>query len=158
MTVVSDTSAISNLQAIGRIDLLETVFGEVMITPAVQRELFRVDSNKNLLEDYNWIKVVSPENQELVLQLMIDLDLGEAESIALAVEKRASYLIIDELKGRKIANDLGLRVVGILGIIIKAKTDGRIPLVGPLIDELRLHGFRLKDNLVKDVLKRLGEF
>ncbi len=119
MTVVSDTSAISNLLAIRRIDLLETIFGDVMITPAVQRELYHVDSNRKLLENYGWIKVISPNNQALVVQLMSELDLGEAESIALAVEKSASYLIIDELKGRKIAERLGLRVVGILGILIK---------------------------------------
>jgi predicted nucleic acid-binding protein len=157
MTVVSDTSAISNLLAIDCIDLLEAMFGEVMITPAVQRELHRVDAHKSLHEKHPWIKVSSPGNQKLVLQLLNDLDLGEAESIALAVEKNASYIIIDELKGRKIATRLGLKVVGILGILIKAKLDGKVPQVRPLIDGLSAHGFRLKDDLVKAVLKRLGE-
>ncbi len=157
MTVVSDTSAISNLLAIDCIDLLEAMFGEVMITPAVQRELQRVDSHKTLHEKHPWIKVSSPINQKLVSQLLNDLDLGEAESIALAVEKSASYIIIDELKGRKIAGRLGLKVVGIIGILIKAKLDGMVPQVRPLIDGLSAHGFRLKDDLVKDVLKRLGE-
>lgn len=157
MTVVSDTSAISNLLAIDCIDLLEAMFGEVMITPAVQRELQRVDSHKTLHEKHPWIKVSSPINQKLVSQLLNDLDLGEAESIALAVEKSASYIIIDELKGRKIAGRLGLKVVGIIGILIKAKLDGMVPQVRPLIDGLSAHGFRLKDDLVKDILKRLGE-
>jgi predicted nucleic acid-binding protein len=157
MIVVSDTSAISNLLAIDQIDLLKAIYGDVFITPAVQRELYRIDSNKKLLTSCDWIKVMAPNNQVMILQLLDDLDLGEAESIALAVEQHASYLIIDELKGRKIADHYGVRVVGILGVLIKAKLIGEILHVKPCIDALRENGFRLNDHLVVDVLKRLGE-
>lgn len=157
MIVVSDTSAISNLLAIDRIELLKVIFKEVLITPAVQRELHRVDANQGLLNKQSWIKVISPNNQVLVLQLLDNLDLGEAESIALAVELNADYLIIDELKGRKIADDLGVRVIGILGVLIKAKMLGEIPLLRPYIDVFQANGFRLKDDLIRDVLGRCGE-
>lgn len=157
MIVVSDTSAISNLLAIDQIDLLKAIYGDVFITPAVQRELYRIDSNKKLLTSCDWIKVMAPNNQVMILQLLDDLDLGEAESIALAVEQHASYLIIDELKGRKIADHYGVRVVGILGVLIKAKLIGEVLHVKPCIDALRENGFRLNDHLVVDVLKRLGE-
>jgi predicted nucleic acid-binding protein len=63
MIVVSDTSAISNLLAIDQIDLLKAIYRDVFITPAVQRELYRIDSNKKLLTSCDWIKVMAPNNQ-----------------------------------------------------------------------------------------------
>ncbi|WP_367391861.1 DUF3368 domain-containing protein [Lewinella sp. LCG006] len=83
--------------------------------------------------------------------------MGESESIALAIEKNAKYLIIDEYKGRLIAEQYGVKIVGVLGILIQAKQKGVITSVKEEIEKLRSIGFRLNQRLVDNVLQRLGE-
>ncbi|MCB0636579.1 MAG: DUF3368 domain-containing protein, partial [Lewinella sp.] len=92
-----------------------------------------------------------------VMQLLTELDLGESESIALALERDAEYLIIDEYRGRMIAETYGIRIVGVLGLLIKAKQEGLIPSVKDEVDKLLRIGFRLNKGLVTSVLRRLGE-
>ncbi len=111
MIIVSDTSSISNLLQIGLIDILHALYGEITITPAVRRELFALPEQEKQIEQINWIKVQAPQDQKMVVGLLKELDLGEAESIALAVEEKAKYLIIDEYKGRAIADAYGVKIV-----------------------------------------------
>lgn len=158
MVVVSDTSSISNLIQIGLIDILRDLYGEIRITPAVQRELFRISIQIPVIEELAWIKVQAPGNQRQVLELLQDLDLGEAESIALAIEINADYLLIDEFLGRQIAEGLNLKIVGILGVLIQAKKLGKISEVKKYIADLKANGFRLNQQLVQSVLEKLGEF
>lgn len=157
MIVVSDTSSISNLLQIGLIGVLHDLFGEITITPAVRRELYALPHQEAVIEKMDWIKVKTPQNQKLVFELMAELDLGESESIALAVEENARYLIIDEYKGRKIADSYGVKIVGILGILVQAKQTGLISSVKDTIQKLVEAGFRLDKKLVERVLKALGE-
>lgn len=157
MVVVSDISSISNLIQIGLIELLRDLYGEVLITPAVQRELYRIDTQVILLEKLSWIKVQAPENQKMVLELLGKLDLGEAESIVLALETQADLVIIDEYAGRQIALELGLRITGLLGVLIQAKKLDRISEVSKYVQDLKRVGFRLNQNLIQSVLEKLGE-
>lgn len=157
MVVVSDTSSISNLIQIKLIDILRELYGEIRITPAVQRELFRVSSQVPIIEDLTWIKIQAPTNQKLVFELLKDLDLGEAESIALAIETNADYLLIDEFLGRQIAEKLEIKIVGILGVLIQAKKLGKISEIARYVSDLRAIGFRLNQQLVQSVLEKLGE-
>ncbi len=157
MIIVSDTSSISNLLQIGSIDILHQIFGEITITPAVQRELYLLPEQEFEIERLVWIKVKAPKNQHLVVDLLEELDLGEAESIALAVEENAEFLIIDEYKGRLIADSYGVKIVGILGVLIEAKKRGIIRLVKPELEKLIEVGFRLNNQLIENVLKGLGE-
>jgi predicted nucleic acid-binding protein len=154
--IISDTSSVSNLFQIERIDLLKSLYGKITITPAVQRELYALEEQKEI-DDLKWIKVVAPKDQKRVMKLLDELDLGEAESIALAIERKAKYLIIDEYRGRLIAEQYGVKIVGILGILIQAKQDGLIDSVKDEVQKLRQVGFRLNQRLVDGVLKRLGE-
>ncbi len=155
--IVSDTSSISNLLQIGLIEILHTLYGEITITPSVQRELYRLETHKSALADLNWVKVVSLKDRKLVKELLLELDTGESESIALALENQAEYLIIDEYKGRMIAENLGLPIVGILGVLIQAKKYGIIDDLKDEIEKLRSVGFRLNQNLVNSVLNRIGK-
>jgi predicted nucleic acid-binding protein len=157
MVVVSDTSAISNLYQVHQLDLLEKLYGEILIPSTVERELYSIPSQESLLETFDWIKVAVPSNQKLVYELSQKLDLGESEAIALALEKNADYLLIDEYAGRSIADDLGLKIVGVLGILIQAKQENYLQEIGPVIRELKEIGFRLSDSLVDIVLKKIGE-
>lgn len=93
----------------------------------------------------------------MVVKLLEDLGLGEAESIALALEEETKYLIINEYKGRMIADSYGLKIVGILGVLIQAKKNGIIPFVKPHIDKFVDIGFRLNKKLINRVLTSLEE-
>jgi len=89
---------------------------------------------------------------------LLELDIGEAEAIALAVERKSDILLIDEQKGRKVASRLGLDRIGILGILIQAKNKGFIIEVKPIMDDLRIQaGFWIKNDLYNYVLQEAGE-
>lgn len=157
MIIVSDTSSISNLLQIGLIDILHVLYGDITITPAVRRELYNLSEQEKQIEQIDWIKVKAPQDQRMIVQLLEEIDLGEAESIVLAIEEKAKYLIIDEYKGRSIADSYGIKIVGILGVLIQAKKRSIIPAVKPPIDKLIEIGFRLDKKLIEKVLKGLGE-
>lgn len=157
MIVISDTSSISNLIQIGRLDLLHQLFGQIIITTSVFEELSVIEIQRQALLEISWIEIKTPHNQTLVNSLLKDLDVGEAESIVLAIELGAKHLIIDEFKGRIVAENLGINIVGVLGILIMAKNNGLIPVVKPIIEELLQVGFRLNQQLIAKVLNKLDE-
>jgi hypothetical protein len=110
------------------------------------------------VRDANWIVVRAVNDRMLVAALSLDLDPGEAEAIALAVETNADLLLKDERRGRVAATRLGRRVVGVLGILIDAKLRGIVPAVRPLLDSLTTNGgFRLRQELRRRVLESAGE-
>ncbi|MFK7970916.1 MAG: DUF3368 domain-containing protein [Bacteroidia bacterium] len=157
MIVVSDTSSITNLIQVGQIGLLKTLFKEILISPTVKRELSVIQSQKDFIENCPWITVANPKDEELIHGLIQKLDLGEAESICLAKELAADFLLIDEYAGRKIANEMGLPIIGILGVLIKGKKEGQLGEVKPIIQSLVSSGFRLNQGLINNVLQALGE-
>lgn len=95
MIVVSDTSPITNLIHIGQLSILRSLFGSVVITPAVYEELCEIPRQQKVLNTQNWILVQEWSGNQLVHKLEDSLDKGEAESIALAIELHADYLLID---------------------------------------------------------------
>ncbi len=98
------------------------------------------------------------QNQALVTALQRDLDRGEAEGIALALELGADLVLLDEREGRRAAQRLGLRVLGVVGVLLEAKAQGELERVRPALDGLRqVAGFYLSDALYADVLALAGE-
>ncbi|MCB0476464.1 MAG: DUF3368 domain-containing protein [Flavobacteriaceae bacterium] len=87
----------------------------------------------------------------------IELDKGESSAIALAIEKENSLLVIDEKKGRNVAKKMGIKITGILGVIIKAKEIGLIKKITPLIEKLEKVDFRISKTLKEKILRRVGE-
>lgn len=118
MLVVSDTSPLTALLQIGRIDVPQTVFGRVLIPYAVRDELLREHA---LLPE--WIEVFLPKTIPQSV-LAAGLDLGETEAIALALESHADNLLMDERLGRRVAVAHGLRVTGLLGVLVLGKWKG----------------------------------
>jgi len=104
-----------------------------------------------------WIKVSSDYDPSIRLSLENQLDPGEASAIARCLQLPQSKLIIDERKGRRIAREHGLEIIGLLGIIVMAKQRGKIEHGLTLIDELTANGFRLSEKLRAIVKDRLGE-
>ncbi len=85
------------------------------------------------------------------------MDKGEASALALAIEKKTATIILDDLRARKVAKSLKLKITGTLGVLVKAKQDGVIDKVKPLIDELRKTDFRASETVIKKILDVCGE-
>lgn len=158
MLIVSDTSPITNLIQINQLELLNKLFGEIIIPDKVFGELSVYENQKIKVENHEWILVKSVKDKKLIKKLEIQLDLGEAQAIILAKELEADILIIDERKGRKTATEYGLRIIGLLGVLIQAKKKGYIenlkPILNKLIEEI---GFRVSKNLYSRILKEVDE-
>jgi predicted nucleic acid-binding protein len=87
----------------------------------------------------------------------MDLDKGEASAIALSLEMEGSILMLDELKGRKVADKLNLRYSGTFGLILRAKQIGILERVKPILEKIKLTNFRFNDKLFEKVLEQAGE-
>ncbi len=161
MIVISDTSPISNLYQIGRLDLLRQMFGKVLVPPAVDREVRKLSDFSIDISEYlgaEWIETSIPENTGRVAHFLKELDAGESEAIVLAQEKGADYLLIDERLGTKTAIAEGLQTVGLIGVLLKAKEVGLVEKIKPLLDELEEQaGFWISPKLKRHVLRDIGE-
>ncbi|MFN6478407.1 DUF3368 domain-containing protein [Nostoc sp. DedQUE07] len=125
MIVVSDTSPINNLAAINHLHLLQQLYGTVLIPEAVYREV--TDPNFPVagaieVQTFIWIQTRPVQDRTLVEVLSNELDIGEAEAIALALEMKADRVLIDERHDRMVAARLKLGYTGILGILVEAKS------------------------------------
>lgn len=156
IAVVSNTSPLTNLAAIGQFDLLRQLYAELHIVDGVWNELNAKGKRWPGADDVvaaNWIKRHNVQNRSLVEALTSDLDLGEAESIALAKELNADLILLDEKEGRHTAQRLGMRVIGTVGVLLEAKARGMILSVRPHLDALRqTAGFYLSESLYQAVL------
>jgi len=133
----------------------------VTIPPAVWREVVEQGAGRAgaiEIRQAEWIEVTSPTDDALVHLLKRELDDGEAEAIALAIERRADLLIIDEAHARGIAELYGLKKTGIVGLLIRAKQAGYIAALKVELDKLRMQaGFRIKQKLYERALSVVGE-
>ena len=163
MIVISDTSVITNLAAIGYLQLLLQLYKRVLIPEAVDRELVDIEPPvPETLEVLNatWLEVRQVVNREVIerLQNEVRLDPGESEVIALVLELEADLLLIDEHRGRAEANRLGIKITGLLGILVEAKQKNLINAVKPLIDALiATSEFRISSALYSQILDTVDE-
>lgn len=145
--VVSDSACLIGLERIQRLELLPAVFGEVLVPPAVADE-FGVS--------LAWLKVVVPRDAGVVAACKAYVDDGEAEAIALALELGAEVLL-DDQRGRKLAERLNVPARGLLGVLMLAKQSGKLAAIAPVVAELRQQNFFIIEALVTEVLNRCGE-
>lgn len=148
-TIISDTSCLIILTNIGELGLLQSLYGQVTTTIDIATEYGDPLPN--------WINIVpvidTPKQKILELQL----DKGEASAIALALETNNSVIVLDDLKARKVANQLGLSYTGTIGIIIKAKLEGFIPSILPILNKIKQKGFRLSEEVEQEALRCANE-
>ena len=160
--IVADTGPLIALARVGRLDLLRRLYRQVVIPPAVHGELAIGSGRPGATAlaaalAAGWISAQPAADHRAVLELGQDLDLGEAEAIALAEQLEARFLLIDEAAGRRIARRRGVPVTGVAGVLLSAKASGAVAAVGPIIEELSNAGYRLSSRLVSAVLQRAGE-
>lgn len=145
--IIADASCLIALYNIEELDLLQTLFQEICITPEIADEI--------KVEKPNWIKIKPVKNEEKIRQLHDILDLGEASAIALALESPDALLIIDERKGRSVAKSLKIPIIGTLGILIEAKRAGIERDYIAIVEKLRANDFRISDKLLSKIIDSL---
>lgn len=157
--LICNTSPIQYLHQLGLLDLLRRLGEPVTIPAAVVREVDdgrRVGISLPELAGLSWISVVRPESAT-VLPLVTDLGPGEAEVLALGLERRAAVLVLDDALARRVAQRLGLHHTGTLGLLLDAKRAGYLALIAPLLDQLQDLGFRVARDTRSLILALAGE-
>jgi predicted nucleic acid-binding protein len=146
--VISDTSCFIILEKVGELDLLQKVYSEIFTTKEVAKEF-----GEQLPE---WVKIQNVEIKGLEKVILADLDDGEASTIALALKISENVLIIlDDLKARKTAKSLGLRVTGTLGVIVKAHKEGVIDNAAEIVKRIQREDFRISQKIIDLILKEI---
>jgi hypothetical protein len=158
---VSNTSPLTSLAAVEQLSLLPQLYGQIVIPTEVARELAVVAPGLPghvPVSELSWLTVRAVADPTLVTLLLSELDPGESEAIALARELNADFLLIDERRGRLTVSRLGIERVGVLGVLIRAKSEGILPFVKPVLDDLVTRaGFWVSRALYTFLLNEIGE-
>ena len=148
-TIISDTSCFIVLTNIGELDLLHKVYGSIVTTIDIAIEFGEP------LPDWVIIEKVTDKYRQQLLEMQIDK--GESSAIALALETPDSTVILDDYRARKIAEQLGVNYTGTIGVIIKAKINGAIPSIKPILAKIKETDFRLSTDIERQALLAAGE-
>lgn len=162
MLVVSDTTPIISLVKIGKLDLLQKLFGRVMLPRAVYEELtinakFEAEAVQIRACSFLLLKDIQNKESVKILRDVTGLDAGESEAIVLYDEQEADFLAIDERKGRTIASQLQIRKIGTIGILLQAYDEGLLNRdeVAGCIDRLKMLDIRISDVLYESAMEHL---
>jgi uncharacterized protein len=158
LAVISDTGPLSYLYKLGRLDLLRSLYGRVLVPPAVVAELgvgHRLGKDLPDVSTLDWIELSAPPPHTLA---GIDgLGAGETEGIALARSISGALLVVDDALARGVAVSLGVRITGTIGVLLSAKERGLLERIRPELDRLQTFGFRLAAPVRQVALARAGE-
>ena len=162
MLVVSDTTPIISLMKDNRLGILKELFTEIIIPEAVYNELTtneRFPEEAALIKESSFIKTVTLEDRRLidVFQRATGLDLGESEAILYSDENKADLLMMDEAKGRSVAKQMEIRVIGTLGILQLANAKGLMTAteVRHCIDVLRDNERHISEELIERLMENI---
>lgn len=158
--IVCNAGPLIALAGVGQLALLRELFDEVLIAEEVRREV-EVGGERgvsaSLIRESPWLRVSSLEEKIDPLLASL-LDVGEAATIALAVQKSAALVLIDEVKGRRVARNVyGLAVIGTARVLVEAKRARLIDHVGPLLEQMRGNGYWIADGILDEILRQAGE-
>lgn len=145
---VSDSACLIGLERIGRLDILSQSFETVFIPPAVQNEFGY---------SFDWLVVKPLQNTDMARALQTQIDEGESEAITLAVELGNVLVVLDDKKARRIARQMDLKIIGTVGLLLRAKKKGIISEVKATLDALYDVDFRISDSLYKQALNLADE-
>ncbi len=162
MRAVTNSSILIALSTIGQLSLLHQRFPDGVFLPqAVWREVVETGKGQPGAQDVasaSWLTIRQVTNTSLISLLRIELDEGEAEAIALFAENPVDAILLDEKNARRVARQMGLPVLGTVGILIWAKQKGLIITLKEQLNTLQNQGnFRLSQSLYQEALNRVGE-
>lgn len=145
--IVTDSTCLIGLERISCLDLLPALFEPILIPPEVDKE-FGVK--------LPWLKIDAPSDTALIAALKMLVDDGEAEAIALASERRWK-IILDDRQARSVARNLGIQIIGTIGVLVQAKESGIIFSLKPILSDLEAKGFYVGNTLKEEALRLVGE-
>lgn len=145
---VTNSTCLIGLERIERLDILPQVFNSVFAPPAVAKEV---------RTSLDWLKVQAVANPSVVIALRTQMDEGEAEAISLALELENVLLILDDKKARRVAQQMSMKVIGTVGMLLRAKRQEVIAEVKPLLLKLTEVDFRISQGIIQEALRLSGE-
>ena len=154
--VVVNTTPLIALANIGKLDLLKQLYGEIYIPNAVLWEI-KSEPAKSMVKNSAWIKTTSVSNHSDTGLFRAKLNAGEVEVMMLAKEQNADFVIMDDNPAKKTAKFMGLKVTGTLGVLLKAKKEGLIERVEPILNSIIADGFYIASDIRQMVLEEAGE-
>jgi hypothetical protein len=156
--VILNSTPLVALWVLDRFELLRDLFGTIVIPSAVHTEFLATETESRLpkLADSPWIEIESVQSQRTV-RTFVGLDRGEAEVLALAIERSARLVVIDERRGRRFADRLSIPLTGTLGLLLLAKERSLLTEIAPEIDRLQRNGLYLLPALVNHALSMANE-
>lgn len=164
MIVISDITPLISLLKINRLDLLEKLFGEVLIPQAVFNELtvderFHLEADQIKSEKFIAVKPVNNPESASILKRATGLDQGESEAIVLTDELKADLLLMDEAKGRNVSNQMGIKIMGTIGILMAAYEEHELTSdeVRECIDGLQRAGRHIGQRHYQILLNKLRD-
>lgn len=164
MIVVSDTTPLISLLKIERIELLEKLFGQVLIPQAVFDELtvderFEFEANQIRQKQFIVVKTVQNPKSASILKRATGLDQGESEAIVLTDEQNADLLLMDEAKGRMVSSQMGLKIMGTIGVLMAAYEENELTAeeVRACIEGLQAAGRHIGRRYYQMLLDRLSD-
>lgn len=158
--IVCNAGPLIALAGLGQLGLLRDLFGEVLVADEVRAEVEaggKSGAGAGLLQTAPWLRVSSLSGKVDPLLASL-LDRGEAATIALALQEAAALVLMDEVKGRRVARDVyGLAVIGTGRVLVEARRAALISEVRPLIAQMRANGYWLAETIVAEILRQAGE-
>ncbi len=160
MKVICDVAVLIGLAKIGKLNLLEKLFGKIYIPEGVYNEVVikgrgRIGAKE--IDQAKWISKTKVKDRTAVNLLFSEFGQGESEVLVLGKELKADWLILDDARARTAAISAGYRIIGLACILLLAKQRNLIEDIKPLFDELVDKNFRLSDKIMKTILQKAGE-
>lgn len=165
MIILANSTPLISLARRGLFNLLRVLYGRIVVPPAVYREVVIEGSGRAGARETEeaiaagWIEVTALQDPEAArrIQETFLLGHGESEVLALAQERGAALVLIDEERGFRRAEEMGLPVLRTAGVLLQAKARGLITMVREHLEALRVEGFRLSDEAYREALRKAGE-
>jgi hypothetical protein len=158
--IVSNSPPLIHLAKIDELQLLHNFYEQVLIPQAVYDECVtegKAYKDAGPIAQADWLAVKGVEDRNLVILLNAELDRGESEAIALALQEQSDLLLLDDAEGREKARLYGLKYTGTVGILLRAKLTNKLPSLRNALDRLQDTGFWLDNRLYQKLLQEAGE-
>ncbi|CAK0750521.1 DNA-binding protein [Gammaproteobacteria bacterium] len=160
-TAIIDASPLIFLGRAGYLELLCDIAVRYLVPETVMEEIQRrgqTDETVRAVAKASWIEIIPAP---IIPETVLAWSLGPGEStvlaLAIALREKSTVVVIDDLAARQYASVQGLSLRGTLGIVLNAKSKGRIPLARPVMETLVLKGMYLSRTILDKALERVGE-
>ena len=149
--IISNSSCLIILDKLGSLDILQKIYSKITIPKAVKKEVFK---SKSIPDWFNIVDISQPAAYRILEK---NLGHGESEAITLSIELNADLLIVDDLAARKMAHKMGIKITGVIGVLLEAKRIGIIKELKPYLDAMLKEGFRVSKSVYEESLNLARE-